>query len=338
MSSFSNLSSEERAAFVAEAAARRGISEVIVEKDAWVSWLLRELFAHPVLARHLLFKGGTSLSKGYGLIQRFSEDIDLGVDPEHLGFGAERVAGAQTRRARAGLMVEMQRACGHFVKTEIQARLSQSANARFASPSCGAWVAPAPEDPHGAVLLFTYPSCTNSTSRYIRKGIRLEFGALTEQRPLAPLPIRTILCDVLGESFADLQCVVFTLAAGRTFWEKATILHDCALQPPARPLRRLYARHYSDFAVLWGECGMEFARDRALLQAVALHKERFFQSSWSDYRGAWQRWLRLSPPEHRVRELRLDYESMRPMFLVEPPSFERMLETIAAAEAAIDAK
>ena len=86
---FFNRTAEDQATIIREVAAQRGVSAVMVEKDFWVSWTLAVLFAHPEFAEQLVFKGGTSLSKVFGVIQRFSEDIDLSVSPEFLGISEQ---------------------------------------------------------------------------------------------------------------------------------------------------------------------------------------------------------------------------------------------------------
>jgi predicted nucleotidyltransferase component of viral defense system len=90
-------SPQERADVIREVAARRNISAVMVEKDFWVSWTLAMLFAHPEFQEHLVFKGGTSLSKVFGVIERFSEDIDLSVSPEFVGINEQWVEDAESR-------------------------------------------------------------------------------------------------------------------------------------------------------------------------------------------------------------------------------------------------
>jgi hypothetical protein len=82
------MTAAERAEVFAETAARKGLPEAILEKDFWVCWVLQQLFAIQALSDRLLFKGGTSLSKIFHAINRFSEDIDLAVDYTALGFSA----------------------------------------------------------------------------------------------------------------------------------------------------------------------------------------------------------------------------------------------------------
>src|SRR5271155_5840628 len=97
--------SDRRDLFI-EAAARLGMNPAIVEKDFWVCWILKRLFSKPGLQSQMVFKGGTSLSKVYGLIDRFSEDIDLILDWRLLGYGigegssGENAAVSRTRQSR----------------------------------------------------------------------------------------------------------------------------------------------------------------------------------------------------------------------------------------------
>ena len=107
---FFNRSAGDQAAIIREVAARRGISAVMVEKDFWVSWTLAVLFAHPEFGEQLVFKGGTSLSKVFGVIERFSEDIDLSVSPEFVGIKEKWVEEAESRNKRTERMKELEAA------------------------------------------------------------------------------------------------------------------------------------------------------------------------------------------------------------------------------------
>lgn len=98
---------EDQAVIIREVAARRAVSAVMVEKDFWVSWTLAVLFAHPEFGEQLVFKGGTSLSRVFGVIERFSEDIDLSVNPDFLGISEEWVEEAESRNKRTQRMEEL---------------------------------------------------------------------------------------------------------------------------------------------------------------------------------------------------------------------------------------
>jgi hypothetical protein len=87
MDKVATLNRENRRQLFQETGAQRGMSPAVVEKDFWVCWTLKHIFSDPQLQKHIVFKGGTSLSKVFGLIERFSEDIDLILDWQLLGYG-----------------------------------------------------------------------------------------------------------------------------------------------------------------------------------------------------------------------------------------------------------
>jgi hypothetical protein len=116
---FIALPTEPRALVFEQAAAGRAGQAVILEKDFWVSWLLGLLFAQPELAPHLVFKGGTSLSKVYGVIDRFSEDIDLCLVPEFVGADAVGFDSLGSRVKRDAAVLEMQRLCAEKVQAAV---------------------------------------------------------------------------------------------------------------------------------------------------------------------------------------------------------------------------
>lgn len=121
--SFVALPAERRSLAFAQTAARMAASSVMVEKDFWVCWLLGLLFADPELARHLVFKGGTSLSKVYGVIDRFSEDIDLSMVPAFIGADETAFEATASRTKRDALLAQMQAACGERGRALLMPRL-----------------------------------------------------------------------------------------------------------------------------------------------------------------------------------------------------------------------
>ena len=129
-----------RALAFEQAAAGQAGQHVILEKDFWVSWLLGLLFAQPELAPHLVFKGGTSLSKVFAVIDRFSEDIDLCLAPEFVGADAAAFDALASRVKRDAAVLEMQRLCSVKVQ-EVLAPLLESAITEALGPvSGGSWL------------------------------------------------------------------------------------------------------------------------------------------------------------------------------------------------------
>ena len=131
---FLNRTAEDQTTIIREVAARRGISAVMVEKDFWVSWTLAVLFAHPEFSEQLVFKGGTSLSKVFGVIDRFSEDIDLSVSPDFVGIKEEWVEEAESRNKRTDRMKQLEAACIEKVQKRFAPELERIAEESLGKP------------------------------------------------------------------------------------------------------------------------------------------------------------------------------------------------------------
>jgi hypothetical protein len=325
----------DQALIIRETAARRGLLPVMVEKDFWVSWTLAVLFAHPEFGGQLVFKGGTSLSKVFGVIERFSEDIDLSVGPAFLGISEEWVEHADSRNKRTERMQELEAACIERVRDRFLPELERIACEVFGNrPGGVAWMEfQVDTTTHSPVVLFHYPSNEPSGFDYLRRFVKLEFGSLTDQKPVGVHAIRPWLAEEFPKQLEDFRCNLVALELERTFWEKATILHAEHHRDPAKPIRPNFSRHYSDMAALARHAIAERAlASDDLRQRVANWKSRFFAAHWARYDLARPGTFRLAPPKSRLAELRKDYQAMRDMFLDEPPSFESMLETVRDLE------
>ncbi len=195
---FLSLPENERRRYIEQAAIRQGLSPVILEKDFWVSWLLAILFQSE-FASELVFKGGTSLSKVFGVIDRFSEDIDLSLSPTFLNL---REPGESRTQANKW-MKEAESACGAAVQGQI-APVLESAVTSVLGNREGSWFEFL-NDPvtHSPVLLFHYPSIQPAGFQYLSRSVKLEFGSLTDQQPTGRHPIRPWIADILPMAFPD---------------------------------------------------------------------------------------------------------------------------------------
>lgn len=329
----------EQAVILRETAARRGLLPVMVEKDFWVSWTLGLLFAHPEFGGQLVFKGGTSLSKVFGVIGRFSEDIDLSVSPALLGIGEETLETANSRNQRTQRMRELEAACGNGVQERFVPELERVAREALGErPGGKPWMEfQVDAVTHSPVVLFHYPSSEPTGFAYLGRSVKLEFGSLTDQRPVGTHPVKPWVAEEFPKLFGDFRCELVALELERTFWEKATILHAEHHRDASKPMRDRFSRHYSDMAALAGHESAERALARVdLRQRVAAWKERFFAASWARYELARPGTFRLAPPEFRLAELAVDYEKMRPMFLTEPPTFAQVIAAVRALEQRIN--
>jgi len=331
MDRVANLPAKQRAELFREAGSRRGTGSAVTEKDFWVCWVLKRLFANPAIKDHIVFKGGTTLSKVFGIIERFSEDVDLVLDWRLLGFGEGledpyQEFGSRTKRDQFNKRFNEKAA--RYIAGDPLPRLCST----FAAcPQVTAAV-----DPGDAQAVeVTYPAAFSET--YLRPNVRLEIGPLASWVPSASHVIRPYAADVFPELFADPACPVVAIAAERTFWEKATILHQQAHRTGVMPPR--YSRHYYDLHRLAHSPVKDAAlHARDLLRDVVEFKQRFYPCGWANYEQARPGTFKLMPSAPHRRDLEKDYDAMRVMIFGEVPQFARIIETLAGLEEEINHK
>jgi hypothetical protein len=302
---FLRLSAKDRRDVLGVAADRSGRPAHLLEKDVWVVWALAALYGSSLGAR-LVFKGGTSLSKAYKVIRRFSEDVDLTYDiraiaPDLVGGDAEALPKTRSEQKRWS--------------SEVRKRLPEWVTSAAQPVVAGALVAEglaAQIRAEGEKLFIDYEA-TAAGSGYVAPIVTLEFGARSTGEPAS---VRDIACDASGlvEGVAFPTARPRVMHAERTFWEKATAIHVFCLQERLRGDR--FARHWHDVARL-DEAGLAAAAfaDRDLAQAVARHKGMFFAEkaadrSSIDYMAAVNGGLRLVPAGEALRALEEDYARM----------------------------
>jgi len=337
---FLALSPQRRALAFEQAATQRAVHPVIIEKDFWVCWLLGVLFSQPGLAPNLVFKGGTSLSKVFGVIDRFSEDVDLSVSPAFVGADVRDFDALASRTRRDAALTEMQRLCSIKAQETIAPLLEAAIRDAVGAPAGGgSWLSyELDAQARSPNLIFHYPATQTTGFNYVRRDVKLELGSLTDQQPVGRHAVRPWIAEAFPTLFADWQCEVTALDLSRTFWEKATILHAEHHRPEDQPMPDRYARHYADLVRLLQHAeAAAFMADKSLCARVADWKSRVFGRAWARYDLAKHGSFRLVPPAHRHAALAQDYAVMRPMFLREPPPFERLMAQLATAERTLNA-
>ena len=310
-----------------------------VEKDLWVCWTLRELFSLPGVGEHLTFKGGTSLSKAWKLIRRFSEDIDLIVDKEALGFGGDaapdKAASNKQRKARLEALMAASR---QWVQGSLQPALAtRIATALGDDAACKLEVDP--DMPDGQCLLLHYPSAFENEAGYIKPVVKIELGARSDDWPNSECPIQPYLAERFPQLMPEGPFSVRVLAAERTFWEKACLLHEETFRPHDKPRKLRMARHYYDlWCLLRAGVGERALANTALFQRVAEHREIFFRYAWVDYSTHKPGTFRLSPPSDHLANWRSDYQAMLgPMFFGEVPNFDEIMKAVSEFEKTFNA-
>ena len=225
MDKVARLRAAERRELFRETAARRGMSPAAIEKDFWVCWALDALFngLQPGGPR-MLFKGGTSLSKGYGLIERFSEDIDITVFRADIDAPASvEDLEALSRKRRERRLEEIRKACHAFIGGPLKTQLEELA-AGLPIVDGQLRVTLDDDDAAGQSLLLRYPAVSDD-DHYVRPAVKIEAGAKSALEPHAPLSVRPYVADELvGFDLAVPN--VTTVDPVRTFWDKVLILHS----------------------------------------------------------------------------------------------------------------
>lgn len=339
MKAFLRLPADRRLAAFRQVDETLGLQAASVEKDYWVCWTLRDLFTLPGIGGHLTFKGGTSLSKAWKLIHRFSEDIDLVVDKELLGFGGEEAPDrAPSGKQRKRRLDQLKEAARDWVRTTLLPALDHRLREELGEEGWSLSVDPDTED--GQTLLFRYPSLFLPTEAgYIRPVVRIELGARSDDWPSESREIRPYVTEQFPQLDPESAFPVRVIAAERTFWEKACLLHEETFRPGEKPRALRMARHYYDlWCLLRAGVGERALADRDLFERVAAHRAIFFHHGWVDYGTQRPGTFRLTPPAEHLPEWRADYESMQgPMFFEETPAFDELLGDIAEFESRFNA-
>lgn len=321
---------KERRTACEQAGAVTGLPAVSVEKDFWVCWALRELFSLPGYAEGLTFKGGTSLSKGWGLIRRFSEDVDLVIDRRGLGCGEDRspetAHSSKERKRRLQCLADATR-------SQVQESLLPLLHRRFAEvlPVTEPWTLAADATvPDGQTLLFGYPSAWE-TPQYVMPVVRMEFGTRSDTEPTGNPLIGPYLFSALPAMFSECRFPVRSVLPVRTFWEKVSLIHEELWREGTTVPRPRLARHYYNlFCLLEAGIGGQALADVDLFRRVAAHRAVFFPKRREARDSLKPGGLRLVPAPEQLPAWQRDYTEMRDMFFGPAPPFDRILDRVGA--------
>lgn len=339
MDNFVKLKPNEMLEIYKETSFRSKLNPEIIEKDFWVCWTLKCLYSIPEIASNIIFKGGTSLSKAYGLIDRFSEDCDITIDkrilnsfkdPTEIGISGKE----QTRR-----MDSMITAAHDFVQNIILLSLNKEIGKYINYTS---YALKLDEDDHQTIL-FSYPSCFELADKekinlYIKPVIRLEFGARGGITPKENKAVTPYIAEYFPTLFKQVSCTVPVLSVERTFWEKITILHSLYHKHlKGKKIGNRMSRHYYDIYILIKKGISEVALiQQSLLEEVTRNNMIFFKDNNSSYETSKIGSLKLYPTSEMLLELKKDYNNMEDMFMHDQIPFEIIMNTISDLETKIN--
>jgi len=335
---------EERAKYFHEATARsENIKNVIIiEKDFWACWVLDQIFSNPTLSPHVTFKGGTSLSKCYNFIDRFSEDIDLTLSKQYIDITADNdPATAMSTNQRGNRLEALTKKVKNKITNNVKPLLIEEFRKNITTYFDDTeWQLETDEEDEQS-LIFHYPTCfEKKPDGYIQSSIKLEFGARGDINPCETKSVDTYAQQLLPELFdSPTEIKVTALTAKRTYWEKITLLHAEYHRDPKKPLPGRLFRHYYDIVML-DKNNLTYAalQDTTLLNDVVRNKVIYFPSKWANYDEANIGTLRIYPNEVFIEQLKQDHKNMTEMFFGNAPDFNDTLSAIQNIERVINNK
>lgn len=326
MYEFNKISRDDLRTIFRNTARKMNVQEAIVEKDYWVCFVLNYLFSMCKWKEAFAFKGGTSLSKCFSLIQRFSEDIDLIIDWRVLGYTKDEPWEMRSKTQQDKFNKESNQKVIEFLRKDFIEQIiidfKKTLDDEFSIKI---------DDDDQQTVLFEYPKVFKS--EYLSQSIRLEIVALAAWTPSEMVGILPYVAEQYPRLFNSDKINIKTVSPERTFWEKATILHHEANRPDSLDMPKRYARHYYDLYCIGNSRYKEqVLSDIEQLGKVVRFKEKFYPRKWADYKSATKEKIRLLPDVYRFKELKDDYENMKEMFFGEYPEFEDVMKGIAKLE------
>lgn len=316
MLNFYHLPKEEKLKIFEQISARTPLPDYAIEKDWWVVQTLRIIF-NLEFADHIVFKGGTSLSKAWNLIDRFSEDVDIALDKAVLGIESVKTKKqVKTLRSRSKKFITNEfypQLVAGFYKAGLSDAKIQIAEATANDPLS---------------IEIYYPDVTQY-SEYIKPRVLIEIGSRSLKEPFAHRTISSFVAEQFAEQdFADEPINIATVSPERTFLEKIFLLHEEFQKDEIRTNR--LTRHFYDIERMMDTPYAETAlSDHELYQTTVRHRKLVFSISTVDYYLHQPQTINLIPPDHLLKEWEKDYNDLSEgMIYGDKLSWEKLLDRI----------
>ncbi len=317
------LPAERKIDFITTANSRTGIQPQAIEKDWWVTLTLQVIFSIPRIQNHIIFKGGTSLSKGWDLIQRFSEDVDLAIDRRLLEF-PDVMSKTQVHKLR--------KAASAFVSTELKDMIYEEL-VRFGMPTTEFAIEEektqvTDQDPK---KLFLYYKSVLAKSKYVTDQVLLEIGGRSMMEPIDSREIHSILGMTLAsEKVVDFNITIPTVIPERTFLEKIFLLHEEFSKPTEHIRVERLSRHLYDLErIMDTKHGQAALNRKDLFIEILKHRQMFTPVKEVEYTSLTPEKIRIVPPAEVILEWEKDYKSMQEeMIFGDSIDFESLISRI----------
>ena len=323
------LRQEEREALFYGTGDKLGIVPSIIEKDFWVCYMLDFLFHRSLWPEAFVFKGGTSLSKAYHAISRFSEDIDLILDWRLIGYSDEAAWKDRSRSKQDQFGKTMVKAASAFLEESFVPAMQEGLTKEL---GYSVDVKMDEADKDRCTVNFYYDQAFPDT--YLRPEIRLEIGPLADWTPSHECRISPFAAEQYPDLFIHPSTNIRTVDAERTFWEKILILHKTAYSCEEKGFPSRYARHYYDVFCLYKTgIGKNALENKNLLLRDALFKQKFYYAKSARYDLATQGSIKLIPrSQEALEKLSEDYEHMKEMIYGSVPDLHEILRVLQKIE------
>ncbi len=326
-SKFSNnwvgLSKEERQTILAYVADKKGIIDNAVEKDYWVSMVLKAIFRLPC-SQGIVFKGGTSLSKSWNLIDRFSEDCDLAIDRSVLGYVNE-LNGTQRNKLR--------KTSKSFIDNRLVVELESSLNELGLYGHFKLENPPTEETNKDPVEFFVeYRSILPEKNPYISERVKVEISCRSLTEPFESVSMRSMIEDEYpDESFSQSAFLVPTVLPGKTFLEKIFLLHEEFIRPGGGANIDRLSRHLYDLEKMMDkDFAIEALKNEKMYSDIVEHRSKYTAWSGIDYKSHHPSTISFLPDSLMTEMLKEDYKKLQEGFIYGSSlSFERLIERIS---------
>lgn len=325
MRRFINLAQNERNLIITNTAEKKNLSEAIIEKDYWVTWTLNYLFSQFKYKDFFCFKGGTSLSKVYHMIERFSEDIDLSMDWALLDIDIYNAYESRSNRQQDIFNKNIGKKTEQFMEQVLLPLINNDFSVLL-SDKYELYI----DEVDKQTICFQYPQFYKDST--ILQVIRLEIGVLAEPIPANLLTIKSYISESYPSILIEDTVSIMTVDIKRTFFEKITILHREVCRINNNYPKR-YSRHFYDlYKMIIKGVGEESLSHLNILEKVVYFKHKFYPCNWAHYDDVMCGKCRLVPCEQAISYYRDDYIAMRGMIYGQYPSFDEIINTLSLYE------
>lgn len=320
-----NLNQERKSLLFETTSRKMKVSRTVIEKDFWVCVVLNYLLNESKFKDYFIFKGGTSLSKCYGVIKRFSEDVDLILKWDMIGFSDEEVYMNRSKNQDYKFELTMNEKGANFIKNELKQDLINN----LASKIDNMEIIDDEKDP--MVLYVRYPASYDDA--YIFPMVKLEIGPVAAKTPTEVKLIEPYCFKCFNVDDKE-PFKVEIVSIARTFFEKLLILYAETNRPLDKKMPSRYSRHYYDvYMIFKSDYFSLIMKDKELFDDVKAFKSKYYRTSWSKIEECSLKNISIIPTKERLKELLEDYDDMKEMIFENRPSFDEIISGLKELEA-----